>query len=64
MSVNTYAKIKETTKGYVLTINDADAGGLVDYAILPTLKKAIKEFREWNKQGWIEYGLQDIELKK
>ena len=73
MSVNTYAKIKQIRvkqkppRGWVykfkLTTHNADTDDQLDDATFPTLKSALKKFREWNQEGWIEYGLQDIVIK-
>ncbi|MEK6860634.1 MAG: hypothetical protein AABY07_01565 [Nanoarchaeota archaeon] len=63
MSVNTFAKIKKTKKGkYSFMICNADTGKLETREFFPTLKEAMKAFKKANAEGWIEYGLQDIDL--
>lgn len=63
MSVNTYAKIKLTKKGYKFTIYDADTDSEFEPRYFDTLQEALKAFDKENKNGSIEYGLQEVKIK-
>ncbi len=62
MSVNTFAKIKRKKTDYILTIHDADTNHILLKIVVPSLKEALLHFDIENKEGGIEYGLQEVQI--
>lgn len=52
------------SRSFKLTVHDADTGKPVwEIFSFPSLKEALAKFRAMDREGEIEYGLVDIELK-